>query len=112
MENILIQVTQDSMGSGDESLGLKLVTNYLNLIKEEEKLPRFITFYNSGVKLIGNESPCLDSLIEMEKRGVKLIACKTCLSHYKILDKIGVGIAGTMRDIIELQKVAQKIINL
>lgn len=112
MENTLIQVNKNGMGSGDEALGLLLLNNYFKLINEENKLPRFIAFYNAGAKIVAEGSPCIDILKTMESRGVKLIACKTCLVHFDLLDKVQTGIAGTMMDIIELQKVADKVINL
>ncbi len=112
MKNILIQITQNGMGSGSEELGQILVTNYLTLISEENNLPRFITLYNEGVKLICQGSPSIDVLKSIEAKGVKLIACKTCLNHFGILDKVEVGMEGTMMDIINLQKMADKVINL
>ena len=100
------------MGRGSEDLGLVLVANYLNLLSQEENLPRFIAFYNGGVKLVCSKSPVIDILKNMEAKGVKLIACKTCLSHFAIADKMEVGMAATMMDIIDLQKKADKVINL
>ena len=112
MKHTLIQITNNGMGSGDEELGLKLITNYLTLINEDEQLPQFITFYNSGVKVLCTGSPAAEILKVIEKKGVKLIACKTCLSYYKLMDKLEVGIMGSMIDIIGLHKLSNKIINL
>lgn len=112
MNNTLIQITQDSMGNGDQELGQLLIANYLKLINEESKLPRFIALYNSGVKLICKGSPVIEQFKVLEQAGVKLIACKTCLNHFNILETVEVGIPGTMIDIIELQKKAEKVINL
>ena len=112
MKNTLIQVTNYGMGQGDEELGLKLISNYFRLLIQEEKLPKIITFYNAGVKLIAEGSPIIETLQQIEKKGVKLIACKTCIDFYKLNDKIKVGIAGTMIDIITLQSIANKVINL
>lgn len=111
-KNILLQITQNGMGGGGEELGLQLVTNYLKLIGEEIELPKFISFYNGGVKLICTGSPVIEILKSIEKKGVKLIACKTCLNHFNLMDKMEVGIAGTMVDIIQLQRIADKVINL
>jgi predicted peroxiredoxin len=111
-KNILLQITHNGMGTGDEELGLQLVTNYLKLINEENKLPNFITLYNGGVKLICTGSPAIEIIKTIEKKGVKLIACKTCLIHFSLMDKMEVGIAGTMIDIIELQEMADKVIAL
>lgn len=111
-KNTLLQISHDGMGTGDEALGLQLITNYLGLINEEPEMPRFIVFYNSGVKLICKGSPVIDSLKAIEGKGVKLIACKSCLKHFDLIDKIEVGITGTMIDIVELQKVADKVISI
>lgn len=111
-KNTLIQITQKGMGSGDGELGLILVKNYLNLLSEEEELPRVITFYNQGVELICSGSPVIEQMKVLEAKGVQLLACKTCLKHFNLLDKIEVGIGGTMMDIIELQKAAEKVINI
>ncbi|PKP02165.1 MAG: hypothetical protein CVU11_12735 [Bacteroidetes bacterium HGW-Bacteroidetes-6] len=111
-KNVLLQVAQNGMGAGDDELGIQLVVNYFRLINEEIELPRFIAFYNGGVKLICIGSPALEILKAIERKGVKLIACKTCLNHYNLLDKMDVGVAGTMIDIIELQKITDKVINL
>jgi len=100
------------MGTGNEELGLILATNYLTLLNEDEVLPKFIVFYNSGVKLICTGSPVIDILKTIEAKGVKLIACKTCLKHYNLLESIETGIAGTMSDIMELQKIADKVVSL
>ena len=112
MQNILIQINQNGMGLGDEALGLILIKNYLKLINEEANLPRVITFYNAGVKLICKGSPVLEEAKTLADNGVKLVACKTCLNHLGIIDQMEVGIQGTMMDIIELQKVAEKVITL
>lgn len=111
-KNVLLQITQNGMGKGDDKLGLQLVYNYLNLINEENELPKFITLYNSGVKLICTGSPVIEILKTIEQRGVKIIACKTCLNEFGLMEKIEVGVAGTMHDIIQLQKIADKVINL
>jgi len=109
---ILLQFTQYGMGIGDEELGIRLATNYFKIIIEEDDLPRFITFYNAGVKLICTDSPAVEILKAIEAKGVKLIACKTCLNHFNLMDKIETGTAGTMIDIIDLQRLADKVINL
>ena len=112
-ENItLLQINTYGMGQGDEALGLQLIENYLKLIIQENALPKIITFYNGGVKLVATGSPVIDLLKEIEQKDVKLLACKTCLNHYGLLEKIAVGMAGTMIDIILLQKEATKVITL
>jgi len=100
------------MGTGNQELGQILISNYLKLSLSNGQLPKIITFYNAGVHLTCSGSPVLDTLKEMEKAGVKMIICKTCLNFYKLEDKFEVGIQGTMQDIVTLQADASKVINL
>ncbi|MFV0376791.1 MAG: DsrE family protein [Mangrovibacterium sp.] len=111
-KNTLIQLAHYGMGEGDEQLGLLLLSNYLHLLNEEAELPQVIVFYNAGVKLICTGSPVLNNLDALQKKGVRLLACKTCLNHFNLINERKTGIEGTMMDIIELQKVAKKVINL
>jgi intracellular sulfur oxidation DsrE/DsrF family protein len=111
-QNTLIQINNFGMGQGESELGIRLLTNYFKLILDEKSLPRFISFYNSGVQLLTADSPVIEPLKELEKQGVKLIACKTCMDYYKIPTPLPVGIAGTMVDIILLQQEAGKVITL
>lgn len=107
----LLQITRYGMGNGDEELALKLLSNYFKLINEDNRLPAFITFYNEGVKVLSNDGPFIESLKNLQDKGVKLIACSTCLNYYGI-ERLPVGVKGTMPDIITLQSDADKILNL
>ena len=100
------------MGQGDESLSLKLINNYFNLIINDEQYPQFVVFYNSGVKLLTQNTPVVDSLKILAEAGVQLIACKTCIEHYQISLPLPAGIPGSMMDIIALQQKAEKVITL
>ena len=110
--NTLIQINQNGMGNGDQELGLTLISNYLKLSLNSDQLPKIITFYNAGVKLTCEGSPVLDTLKSLEKAGVKMIICKTCLNFFKLENAVKVGIQGSMQDIITLQADASKVINL
>lgn len=112
MTATLLQFTQYGMGNGSEELGVLLASNYLKLLNEQNRLPRFITLYNGGVKLVCTGSPAIEIFQTIEKKGVKVIACKTCLNHYNLMDKLEAGMHGTMIDIIELQANADKVISL
>jgi selenium metabolism protein YedF len=111
-ENTLIQVNQYGMGQGNDALGLKLMGNYFKLLVEDNHLPRFVVFYNAGVKFLSQGSPVIEELKTVESKGVKLLACKTCLDFFELTDKLEVGVAGTMHDIIALQANADKVITL
>lgn len=111
-KNTLVQITRNGMGEGDAELGIALIRNYFKLILDDNRLPKIMTFYNGGVLLLSSDSPVIDELIKLEESGVKLVACKTCINHFGINDKMKVGTPGTMVDIITLQSDADKVINL
>jgi intracellular sulfur oxidation DsrE/DsrF family protein len=112
VKDTVIQVTNNGMGKGDLALQHKLIGKYLELVQLNESLPNAITFYTDGVKLVTEGSPVLEQLRSLEKAGVRLIVCSTCLDHYSLSEKIQVGIVGGMTDIIEAQTKAEKVITL
>ena len=110
--NTVILMTREGMGSADATLQQKLLNIYLALLLENESLPDAICFYTDGVKLVVEGSPLLERLTEIEKMGVRLIICSTCLNFYGLTEKVRVGIIGGMPDIIEVQAKADKVITL
>ena len=110
--NTAIVFNNYGMGSATEELRLKLSENYLSIILKENQLPKFILFYAEGVKLVTEGSPVIETLKEIENKGVKLIVCKTCLNYYNLLEAIKVGMIGTMMDICEIQSNVEKVITL
>ncbi len=107
-----ILVTSDGMGKADQELQHKLIKTYLTLLNENDYLPSVIAFYTDGVKLMVSGSPVLEELKALEAKGVRLIACGTCLNHYGLTDDLQAGMQGGMTDIIEAQWRAEKVITL
>ncbi len=110
--NTVILMTREGMGSADATLQQKLLNIYLALLLENESLPDAICFYTDGVKLTVEGSPLLERFTEIEKKGVRLIICSTCLTYFGLTEKVRVGIIGGMPDIIEAQAKADKVITL
>lgn len=100
------------MGTASEELRLILAENYLSITLKENRLPGFILFYAEGVKLVTDKSPVIETLKAIEKRGTKLIVCKTCLNYYNLIEKVKTGIIATMMDICEIQWNVDKVITL
>lgn len=87
MDTIVV-CNQDQMGNGDRALGQKILGTFL---KKAIALPGFtaIAFYNAGVKLVAADSPVLAELRLLEERGVDLVPCGTCLTHFGITPAVG-----------------------
>jgi len=110
--NTVILVTHNGRGDSDTSLQQSLIVKYFSLLNENNLLPSVICFYTDGVKLAVTGSPVLDQLTELERKGVHLILCGTCLAFYELTDQVQVGIVGGMTDIIEAQFRASKVISI
>jgi hypothetical protein len=108
----IILITSRGMGRGPEDLQLALVDKYLQLLDQSNDLPAAICFYTEGVKLVTEGSPVLEILHALEKKGVRLIVCSTCLNYFGLNEKVKAGIVGGMSDILEAQLRAGKVITL
>jgi selenium metabolism protein YedF len=96
-----VAISSELMGQGDDDLGKKLMKSFFVALSVLDELPSVIAFYNSGVKLTVRESEVIDILQEVEKKGVEIIICGTCVDHYKLGNKINIGSIGDMFSILE-----------
>lgn len=114
MKNTILLCTKFGMGQTTiETLNQKLIVKYFSLLLESNNLPAAVCFYTDGVRLVIDGSPVLDQLGQLEKKGVRLIICSTCLDEMGIAkEQVRAGIVGGMPDIIEAQTRAEKVITL
>jgi len=111
-QKILILVTSDRMGRGDDELGEKLMISYLKTINEMESDLWQLIFVNSGVKLTTHSSPVLEELQTYEKDGVIILSCGTCLEHFNLTETKEVGATTNMLDIVTATQLADKVIQV
>jgi selenium metabolism protein YedF len=111
-QKIIVLVTTDCFGSGDDVLGAKLMSSYLKTIKEMGTDLWQLIFINGGVKLTTESSPVVEDLQEYEKSGVIILACGTCLEHYGLLAEKKVGSTTNMLDIVTATQLAEKVITI
>lgn len=108
--DFVVVISSDRMGEGDEELGRLLMGNFIKALKDLEKLPRKIMFYNSGVNLVTRNSPEIEHLRQLVQMGVEILACSTCVNYYKLENEIGAGTISDMYTIAEAMASAGKII--
>jgi len=112
MGMIVLAVSQDSMGRGNDELGKVLIKSFFHTLAETPPIPDRIIFFNSGVKLAVNGSDVLDDLKMLEKKGARILACGTCLNFYNIKDNLAVGSVSNMYDIKEMLFSAGRLVTL
>ncbi len=108
----VVFITTDRLGTGDQRLGEILMKAFLNTLWDAEPKPAKILFLNDGVKLTTEGSEVLDSLKLLEKAGVEIFSCGTCLEYYQLKDKLRVGAGTNMYDTVESLLSAGKIIKI
>ena len=108
--DFIIVVTSDKMGEGDDDLGHLLMSNFINALKDLDRLPQKMVFYNKGVTLVTHNSPVIDRLKDLEKMGVEILLCATCVNHYSLEASVGAGILSNMYNIAEVMASAGNIV--
>jgi selenium metabolism protein YedF len=108
--DFIVVICSDKMGDGDEQLGHLLMINFIKALKDLDELPRKMVFYNSGVKLVTNSSPVIEHLKDLEKMGVELILCATCVNHYSLESVLGAGTVSNMYSIAETMTLSGNIV--
>jgi selenium metabolism protein YedF len=111
-KKIMVMVSSDRMGRGDDELGAKLMFNFLKTLKEMGHELWRLVFVNNGVKLAVEGSEALSILKELEGDGVQILVCGTCLNHFKLLEKKKVGETTNMLDIVTAMQVSDKVISV
>ena len=114
-ENLVICFSKDFMGNsikGSEELGKLLIKGFIYTITEYSNLPKSLVFFNGGVFLTTKGSPCIDDLIKLEKQGVKIISCGTCLDYFNLKEDLLVGEVSNMYEIYETLNNSDKLITI
>lgn len=106
----VLAIHQNGMGKGSDELGKILIQACLNTIKDISPLPGALVFYNSGVQLACEGSPVLASLEDLQRRGVKILACGTCLDYFQLKKSLKVGKISNMLDILQTMASASHVI--
>ena len=109
-ENIVIAISSDKMGEGDEVLGRILIKGFVYALTEFEVLPKTVLLYNSGVFLATKNEDTIKDLKTLEEKGVEILSCGTCADFYHVKDEIKVGTVTNMYTILEKQMNATKVV--
>ena len=108
----LVMIIAPAFGSGDDELGGKLMKNFLATLPEMGFALWRIILLNGGVTLAIKDSPVLEQLQALEKSGVSILVCGTCLEHFGLLSQKAVGETTNMLDVVTSMEMAYKIIRV
>jgi selenium metabolism protein YedF len=111
-EPTVLLVTSATLGRGDDELGTVLMRTFLHTLGESDIKPHKIIFMNSGVKLATTGSEVMDDLRSLEKDGVEILACGTCLAHFGLKEALEIGRISNMYEITLALMKSTKVVSI
>ena len=109
-KGMLVVLSANTMGAGDPKLGTSLMKAFVFALTKQDQLPDTILCYNTGAYLTCEGADTLEDLKLLESEGVTVLTCGTCLDFYGLKEKLAVGGATNMYDIVERMENAAQII--
>lgn len=109
-KGMLVVLSGNTMGSGDERLGKALMKAFVFALTKQDVLPETILCYNTGAYLTTDGADTLEDLKLLESEGVTILTCGTCLDFYGLKEKLAVGGVTNMYDIVERMESAQTLV--
>lgn len=109
-KGMLVVLSANTMGTGDEKLGKALMKAFVFALTKQDVLPETILCYNTGAYLTTEGADTLEDLKLLESEGVTILTCGTCLDFYGLKERLAVGGVTNMYDIVERMESAQTIV--
>lgn len=106
----VVVLSADTMGTGDEKLGRKLMKAFIFALTSQDVTPDKVICYNTGARLTTVDADTIRDLKVLEAAGTTVMTCGTCLDFYGLKQQLQVGIVSNMYDIVEAQMNAALVI--
>ncbi len=97
----VIFIKSEYLGISDVQLGELLMKGFIYALTKIDNTPEKLIFMNGGVKLCIEGALTLENMKELDKMGVEILVCGTCLDFFKLTDKLAVGSISNMYDIVD-----------
>lgn len=96
MASKVFLIQSEVLGRNEDKLGAMLMANFLRLLGDSKEKPSTLVFWNTGVRLVCENSPVIDYLRQLEQQGIEILACITCLEYFGMIDQQIIGKRTTM----------------
>jgi selenium metabolism protein YedF len=96
----VVVFSEEIMGRGNEELGRILMKAFLNTLAESDSLPWRLVFFNRGVMLATEGAETATALKNLDKLGVEILVCGTCVDFFGVKEKVAVGTVSNMYEIL------------
>ena len=103
-DEYVVAINSDKMGTGDEAFGTTLLENFIYALTEQDRIPKMVVMYNSGIRLVTENEKTVKDLKTLQEKGTEILACGLCLDFYGLKEKLRVGAATNMYRIVEIMR--------
>ena len=113
--NTAYLITKPWLGTveiADRSFGQSMLAKFLGQVAAAEPKPSAICFYTEGVKAALADAPFREPLDALERAGVPLLLCGTCIEHYGVAAQVVVGSIADMKAIATALGSADKVVTV
>ena len=95
-------IAHSRIGGDDPQLGEVLMKSFLGTLVQydENERPSVIALMNEGVTLAEQGTSSAETLRDYVAQGGTVLVCGTCLKHFGLMEKVGVGIVSNMFEIV------------
>lgn len=97
-----LMIMKDTIGEGSPELGRLLMSGFIFALTEQDRPPRRLVLMNGGVKLAVRGAKELEDLGKLEKGGLEIVVCGTCLDFFGLKEQLGAGTVSNMYDIARI----------
>jgi selenium metabolism protein YedF len=105
-------ISADEIGRGERELGLTLMKMFLYTATQSDTPPSTMIFMNSGVRLVTENEETSAHVAGLEKAGVEVMVCGTCLDYYGLKDELRAGRVSNMYEIQSAMLGADLLVSL
>lgn len=111
----MMLIKNDRVGEGE--LGGMLINGFIKALLNAEVLPQKILFINRGVLLTTDNkevdnTEIVEALKELERQGVEIYSCGSCLSYFALTERLKVGMIGNSLEAIQNMIRSDSLISL
>lgn len=107
----LVILSSDVMGRNEE-LGSILMKSFLNTMCESDQLPWRLVLFNRGVLLALKKADTVTALSNLERTGVEILVCGTCLDYFQAKERLGAGRVSNMYEIVDAMLMATNSVTI
>ena len=88
---LAIAVAHDGVSQSRNGKERVAMEELVQVLLDAEAVPATLCFYTEGVRWLTPDSPIIDQLREIHRRGADIVVCRECMAEAGLLDCIEVG---------------------